>query len=71
MWTEISLRNVFFLGQDSCQGDSGGPLVGKYQESYFLMGIVSSGTEKCGQGRAGLYTRVSKYKNWILGNIRK
>ncbi|CAL8265741.1 unnamed protein product [Merluccius merluccius] len=50
---------------DSCQGDSGGPHVTNYRGTWFLTGIVSWG-EKCAvKGRYGIYTRVSRYYNWI------
>ncbi|KAL9700343.1 hypothetical protein quinque_003784 [Culex quinquefasciatus] len=63
-------------GQDSCRGDSGGPLMktervgGKV--AWFLKGIVSFGTEKCGtENVPGVYTRISKYMDWILENIEE
>lgn len=58
-------------GKDACSGDSGGPLV-VYDENNrkFLMGIVSFG-EGCADPRyLGIYTRVSKYTNWIRQNTR-
>lgn len=37
-----------------------------------LQGIVSYGPEFCGaENVAGVYTRVSKYINWILDNMRE
>lgn len=52
------------------QGDSGGPLVVRHINAsiWIQSGIVSFGDD-CGQpGVPGVYTRVSKYQNWI-GNV--
>ncbi|XP_051541859.1 coagulation factor IXb [Myxocyprinus asiaticus] len=51
--------------KDSCQGDSGGPHVTRYQNTWFLTGIVSWGEECAKDGKYGIYTRVSRYMNWI------
>ncbi|MEZ4742465.1 MAG: serine protease [Bdellovibrionota bacterium] len=53
-------------GVDTCQGDSGGPLVvkdnlGRWQ----LVGITSFGRGCAIKGTYGVYTRVSKYIDWI------
>ncbi len=52
--------------EDSCQADSGGPLSVANNEGtgYLLAGLVSFG-KGCAAGFAGVYTRVSKYNDWI------
>ncbi|CAG9865503.1 unnamed protein product [Phyllotreta striolata] len=56
--------------QDSCQGDSGGPLLVHSGDKYEIVGIVSWGVG-CGRpGYPGVYTRVSKYVNWLKTNLQ-
>jgi len=59
-------------GEDSCSGDSGGPLIQQANNGtpWFLAGIVSFGTAKCGTGTPGIYTRVSAYIPWIEKNLK-
>jgi len=63
-------------GKDSCRGDSGGPLMGNFKNSqgqayWYLAGLVSYGPSPCGQeGWPGVYTRVSKYINWIESQLQ-
>jgi len=61
-------------GRDSCNGDSGGPLMRLENTGvphYFLAGIVSFGPRNCGTPDVpGVYTRTSKYIDWIQSKIR-
>lgn len=52
-------------GKDTCQGDSGSGFVMKNNGVLYAAGIVSWGVD-CGKpGRYGVYTRISRYANWI------
>ncbi|XP_021335883.2 uncharacterized protein si:dkey-32n7.7 isoform X2 [Danio rerio] len=52
-------------GKDLCQGDSGGPMVSNQSSVWVQSGIVSFGSG-CAQSEfPGVYTRVSRYQEWI------
>uniref|UniRef100_A0A8D2GHU8 Vitamin K-dependent protein C n=1 Tax=Theropithecus gelada TaxID=9565 RepID=A0A8D2GHU8_THEGE len=56
--------------RDACEGDSGGPMVASFHGTWFLVGLVSWG-EGCGLlHNYGVYTKVSRYLDWIHGHIR-
>jgi secreted trypsin-like serine protease len=51
---------------DSCQGDSGGPIFMTYNTVPVQVGLSSFGGETCGNPEeAGVYTRISKFKDFI------
>lgn len=56
--------------KDSCNGDSGGPLLAEVNQRFYIEGIVSFGAVCGTEGWPGIYTRVSRYRDWIEGNIR-
>jgi len=55
-------------GKDSCQGDSGGPGIWVGGKVSYLAGIVSYGSGCARAGYPGVYTRVSKYVQWLEDN---
>ncbi|XP_044142354.1 coagulation factor VII [Bufo gargarizans] len=68
--------NMFCAGftdgsKDSCKGDSGGPYATRYKETYYLTGIVSWGLGCAKKESYGVYTRVSKYRDWMMENMKQ
>uniref|UniRef100_A0A034W8W6 Serine protease persephone n=1 Tax=Bactrocera dorsalis TaxID=27457 RepID=A0A034W8W6_BACDO len=59
-------------GKDSCRADSGGPLLlseNAAKNTYRVVGIVSFGSEACGGTLPGVYTRVSKFLDFVEANV--
>jgi secreted trypsin-like serine protease len=52
-------------GKDACSYDSGGPLVCKSNDVWVHVGIVSYGEECALAEYPGVYTKVSRYMDWI------
>lgn len=68
--------NMFCAGftdgsKDSCKGDSGGPYATKYKETYYLTGIVSWGLGCAKVNAYGVYTRVSRYMDWLTEKVKQ
>lgn len=64
-------ENMFCAGymdgtQDACKGDSGGPHATHYQGTWYLTGVVSWGEGCAAVGHIGVYTRVSRYTDWLI-----
>ncbi|XP_055697809.1 CLIP domain-containing serine protease B9-like [Phlebotomus papatasi] len=54
---------------DACVVDSSGPLMARYNGSWIAEGLASFG-RRCGVVSPIVYTRISAYVLWILGNMK-
>ncbi|KAG5671673.1 hypothetical protein PVAND_001861 [Polypedilum vanderplanki] len=76
--SHLSLEESQFCAgdeKDSCKGDSGSSThsLHLFEDSsirYVQYGIVSYGDALCGSFRAGIYTKVYNYLQWILENVK-
>ncbi|XP_050711428.1 venom protease-like [Eriocheir sinensis] len=58
--------------KDSCSGDSGGPLhyLSLSDGRYYLTGIVSFGSGCGDPDYPGVYTRITRFLDWITRNVQ-
>ncbi|KAM4749474.1 tissue-type plasminogen activator isoform 2-T2 [Rhinophrynus dorsalis] len=54
---------------DACKGDSGGPLVCSHENRMHVLGIISWGIGCGKKDTPGVYTRVTRYVNWIQEHV--
>lgn len=57
-------------GKDSCGGDSGGPLSVVEGDQHVMVGVTAFGDGCARPGIPGVYSRVSKYLDWISDNTQ-
>ncbi|XP_048776085.2 fibrinolytic enzyme, isozyme C-like [Ostrea edulis] len=55
--------------KSACNGDSGGPYVCNKNGGYMLAGVTSWGISTCDGSYPSVYTRVSKYLDWMANYI--
>ncbi|XP_056006577.1 fibrinolytic enzyme, isozyme C-like isoform X2 [Ostrea edulis] len=59
----------FEPSKSACNGDSGGPYVCSKNGAYMLAGVTSWGISTCDGTFPSVYTRVSKYLDWMANYI--
>ena len=54
-----------------CSGDSGGPLMAREDDlsPWQLVGVLSGGPKRCGNGAPDIFTRLSHYTSWIIDSL--
>ncbi|XP_035205874.1 serine protease filzig-like isoform X2 [Stegodyphus dumicola] len=67
-----TIRDVFVCagvlsgGLDACEGDSGGPMVIRGEKGHWtLVGLISWGMGCAAPKQPGVYTRITKFTDWI------
>jgi secreted trypsin-like serine protease len=76
-WTDLSISTSQVCifdevnqAKGACNGDSGGPLVCALATGgYELVGLTSWGRTGCSTEFPSVYTRVSAYRDWVLGFV--
>jgi secreted trypsin-like serine protease len=78
LWSATSVHDTHVCVYDTatqlrgaCNGDSGGPLVCRRSptDQWELVGATSWGRTGCSTDYPSVYTRISSYRDWILGQI--
>ncbi|XP_066297252.1 transmembrane protease serine 9-like [Branchiostoma lanceolatum] len=70
-WAQDISQNMFCAGRregekDSCDGDSGGPFAAFDNGRWNLLGVVSWGDGCALRGKYGGYTRLHRFREWIM-----
>ncbi|BFZ10845.1 hypothetical protein BsWGS_13884 [Bradybaena similaris] len=75
MWGENLESDMLCFGDGTygpCLGDSGGPLSCEKDGIYYLVGVVSWGTEECNVvGYPSVFTNIQPYLTWIYEHMNK
>jgi trypsin len=51
-------------GKDAAPGDSGGPVAGRYNNKFYVLGVVSYGIGN-DEESDGVYTKANSFRTWI------